>query len=709
MVGATQMLPQAAMLRAALAGQKSDGSPLSLLREQEPLLERIGGFLAFLDASPQGTGAGPAGDSGESEASKVLAEASRLEGVVKSYAASSGYGFISCSEVHQTFGCDVFLHKMEVESSGAAMGDTVRFGVRLNKAGKPQAWAVEVLGRSPAAPAAADAAADTAVQGSSAPAPAQGVAAPGGSGARHNGKTYTGILKSFNREMGFGFIACEETHEAFGRDVFVHPSTVGDLQVGAEVDFHLFVEPQRGFPQARGVTPARTCQDGGAARSSSAARARSVGPVGSAGAPPAAASSGEAAPRPGPERSSGGSGSSARARSLGSATAARSAARAEGAGAEAGGDGPARYTGVVKSINSDAGFGFIACEETHEVFGRDVFAKQSQLEGLKAGDSVSFSVAVDPARGFPQARALEPVSARPELEPRRHRAPAQAGAWLAGVDSEVCYTGVVRTRNELGGYGFVACQETYRMFGRDVFVNPGLMAGVRVGDVVSFRVAINPAKGPQASTLEPAPARGLGAGGPQAAVAIAGQGQEGPQAARTFSGLGRAQDMAQDQAQGTQAEATSAPPGLSSGLPPGLPPGLVPLFDAALRWTGPPVGAGTRRQAGHPPGRFPSGAGASSWEANGEPKVTWGRGSGGRTAVWLGPERPAASHGGTDPPGSGPVRDYGPEVKAQRALERRREAELRRLQREGGQEEGGGAAATGPGAEEEVPAQEVPA
>jgi len=51
-------------------------------------------------------------------------------------------------------------------------------------------------------------------------------------------------------EKGFGFIGCDESHEKYGRDVFLHKADIGDLTVGTEVTFAIELNKQ-GMPQAR--------------------------------------------------------------------------------------------------------------------------------------------------------------------------------------------------------------------------------------------------------------------------------------------------------------------------------------------------------------------------------------------------------------------------------------------------------------------------
>merc|ERR1712060_718112 len=56
-----------------------------------------------------------------------------VNGVIKSYSEQNGYGFISCDEIFNELGCDVFLHGSAYEETIAVVGDAVSFRVELNK------------------------------------------------------------------------------------------------------------------------------------------------------------------------------------------------------------------------------------------------------------------------------------------------------------------------------------------------------------------------------------------------------------------------------------------------------------------------------------------------------------------------------------------------------------------------------------------------
>jgi len=51
-----------------------------------------------------------------------------------------------------------------------------------------------------------------------------------------------------------------------------------------------------------------------------------------------------------------------------------------------------RASGVIKSFNTNTGFGFIDCPELKSVFGNDIFLHTSQIGNFTPGDAVSFAV-----------------------------------------------------------------------------------------------------------------------------------------------------------------------------------------------------------------------------------------------------------------------------------------------------------------------------
>jgi len=70
------------------------------------------------------------------------------------------------------------------------------------------------------------------------------------------------------------------------------------------------------------------------------------------------------------------------------------------------------FQGMVKSICSQSGseraYGFIECDDTQAVYGRDVFLHSQQLADLQVGSRVSFTVQLN-GRGMPQAHNVEQI------------------------------------------------------------------------------------------------------------------------------------------------------------------------------------------------------------------------------------------------------------------------------------------------------------
>lgn len=67
-----------------------------------------------------------------------------------------------------------------------------------------------------------------------------------------------------------------------------------------------------------------------------------------------------------------------------------------------------RYHGRIKKyteMDSGGGYGFIDCDETKIRFGRDVYIHAKQMQGLRVGDYVVFSITKN-SKGEPQARAV---------------------------------------------------------------------------------------------------------------------------------------------------------------------------------------------------------------------------------------------------------------------------------------------------------------
>eukprot|EP00411_Alexandrium_monilatum_P087107 CAMPEP_0175720388 /NCGR_PEP_ID=MMETSP0097-20121207/45171_1 /TAXON_ID=311494 /ORGANISM="Alexandrium monilatum, Strain CCMP3105" /LENGTH=678 /DNA_ID=CAMNT_0017028035 /DNA_START=103 /DNA_END=2140 /DNA_ORIENTATION=- len=119
------------------------------------------------------------------------------------------------------------------------------------------------------------------------------------------------------------------------------------------------------------------------------------------------------------------------------------------------------FTGVIKSIFVDRGFGFIHCPESTRIYARDVFLHQAQAAGLQEGQVVSFAVALN-GKSQPQAREVK----------------------------ERWFTGVVRSWFPTTHSGSISCPSTFRMYGSDVHL-PSLQTNdFQVGEQVVFSVVL---------------------------------------------------------------------------------------------------------------------------------------------------------------------------------------------------------------------------
>lgn len=69
-----------------------------------------------------------------------------------------------------------------------------------------------------------------------------------------------------------------------------------------------------------------------------------------------------------------------------------------------------RFSGIVKSIYQRKQYGFIDCIELRNMYGKDTFVLQSQLDSFERGDAVTFNAKLNDA-GEPQAIGLQHVFA----------------------------------------------------------------------------------------------------------------------------------------------------------------------------------------------------------------------------------------------------------------------------------------------------------
>jgi len=211
-------------------------------------------------------------------------------GYLKSYNASQGYGFISCSETFQIHNQDVFIHRAQVEERGGLesggapqVGQWVEFVFKSNERGQPQArnvvWLEGKIDPSKMEQTNSQGQGDlndSAVslspssKTSTSKGGSRGVFQDRSSSPKRNpsqnaeqsqdedsnadsNAVYQGSLKSFSQNSGYGFIHCPDLWERYKRDVYVHKTEMpGDYRTGLTCDFQFILNP-KGQPQAKNV------------------------------------------------------------------------------------------------------------------------------------------------------------------------------------------------------------------------------------------------------------------------------------------------------------------------------------------------------------------------------------------------------------------------------------------------------------------------
>lgn len=388
------------------------------------------------------------------------------DGVIKSYNHGNGYGFIDCAETREIYGQDVFLHKNEFMASHSEVGQSVKFQVVVSEKGQPRAVSVQGGfggGKGVKGPHLAAKGAEKGLHA-------------GGKGAFHAGapihapgmafkrpliqapQRNFGQIRTFNQEKGFGFIECAAALRTYGtQDVFLHYSEAINFRVGDMVSFDVVLSEQ-GKPQARGLV-----QENG------------VAPM--IYAPPRVAPmfGGPAAGIFHPHM-------------MGD----KGNFKGKGKGKGKPPSPNKEYTGVIKSYNESKGYGFIACEETERLYGRDVFLNKEEVtkHAVAVGENLVFKVILN-QKGMPQAEVVA-------------KADALKGSGESKLEQcgEGPHVGIIKSFNEANAFGFIQCPAIEEVFGCDVFLHrKELAAGQEVGKEVQFNVTLNGRGQPQATQV----------------------------------------------------------------------------------------------------------------------------------------------------------------------------------------------------------------
>jgi len=203
-----------------------------------------------------------------------------------------------------------------------------------------------------------------------------------------------------------------------------------------------------------------------------------------------------------------------------------------------------RYEGQLGHLNPHKGFGFITSSEASQDFSKDVFVSTNETGKFQQGERVTFTVVAN-KNGQPQARLVEgadgsvplhmeslvpaklpPVDlaweepaakrvrvAPPPLPPSRGVAPPPPAVYPVQQQqlpqqhfgqSSSRYVGAITSFNEQSHFGFITSHRATQEFGKDVFLSSMEIGDCRVGETVSFEIAINKNGKPQARNLQAA-------------------------------------------------------------------------------------------------------------------------------------------------------------------------------------------------------------
>eukprot|EP00929_Paragymnodinium_shiwhaense_P027489 TRINITY_DN16127_c0_g1_i1.p1 TRINITY_DN16127_c0_g1~~TRINITY_DN16127_c0_g1_i1.p1 ORF type:complete len:250 (+),score=82.02 TRINITY_DN16127_c0_g1_i1:69-818(+) len=160
----------------------------------------------------------------------------RAKGVLKSFNAEKGFGFIDCRELREVFGHDVFVHAKQLH--GLPPGTPVNFCVVLNKDNKLQAF--DVMAEGYDGKGAGLGYVDMNSMG-------KGNGRGKGPQMQHGGLVkeelgqFNGTIVRFNANSGVGFIDCPDLKaRGFPGNVYLPQHQAAGFTVGAQVIFTCF-------------------------------------------------------------------------------------------------------------------------------------------------------------------------------------------------------------------------------------------------------------------------------------------------------------------------------------------------------------------------------------------------------------------------------------------------------------------------------------
>jgi len=358
-------------------------------------------------------------------------------GAVKSFNPHKGWGFIECPETHQIYGKDILFQQGELPAP-VEKGDRVSFTVTQGRNGL-LAVGIRLLDNR---------------EGT------EGV--------------YLGTIKSYNPQKGWGFVACDETQQLYGKDILVLADELpsGNATQGQQVYFSV--------SQGRKGPIATNVRHVGDRRLSEFPRPQQEPPLTMLQESPTTP------------------------------------------------DTPT-FNGVLKSFNSGNGWGFVECKEAYDIYGKDILVLREDLEGLPRAPGTRVSFAITQGRNGPLAKGLRcqgggmPVLAATVPSPMRLSQLSQAWPKPSSAPSlpwmpssrpipskgpapleHVC--GRIKSFDERNGWGFVEGNAIHQLYGKDIFVSKASLQGQTVspGDQVKLSLEMG-IKGPMAVNVQVLP------------------------------------------------------------------------------------------------------------------------------------------------------------------------------------------------------------
>jgi len=295
---------------------------------------------------------------------------------------------------------------------------------------------------------------------------------------------FTGAIKNWNPDKGWGFIVSDQTQQIYGKDIFVMRSA---MPANANVN--------------RGDTVSFTVQQG--TKGPEAANVNFLGGGAFAGVPgvPVAASAMMAPPRP----------------AMSAKPPATPGFASALTGVAPGAAGAGMFIGSVKSWNPQKGWGFIQCQQTQQIYAKDIFVMKSAVvsgENLTPGAVVRFSVETG-LKGVQATNVIAALGAPGSLGGcfggglgggPGGGAPAHSPRPPPGNTTDQVHFGMVKAFNEGKGWGHIDCAATRKLFDKDIFMMRSSLNGqfASQGSLVSFKVVMG-MKGPEATDVRVLP------------------------------------------------------------------------------------------------------------------------------------------------------------------------------------------------------------